>query len=197
MKNSGLYNEFQVKLDENPRPDEIAEEDWTVNHPLHWKTVIFLENFSDVPYERILRERKHIDDQLAMLDVTPVMAEAEGAKELASKQHGMWIAELLDNSWSETVSIKMSAYDEETKGESIMTFFIFLREHVGFSKEALILAEQQLTMEKLALDYFDHDIHKLTSHARTYLRQNHQCWTTHYQSTFYPDILSSQRSTRI
>jgi hypothetical protein len=33
MKNSGLYNEFQVKLDENPRPDEIAEEDWTVNHP--------------------------------------------------------------------------------------------------------------------------------------------------------------------
>ncbi len=52
MKNSGLYNESQVKLDKNPHPDEIAEEDWIVNHPLPWKTVIFLENFSNVPYER-------------------------------------------------------------------------------------------------------------------------------------------------
>lgn len=34
MKNSGLYNEFQVKLDKNPHPDKIAEEGWTVNHPL-------------------------------------------------------------------------------------------------------------------------------------------------------------------
>jgi hypothetical protein len=84
MKNSGLYNEFQVKLDENPRPDEIAEEDWTVNHPLRWKTVIFLENFSDVPYERILQEREHIDDQLAMLEVTPVMAEDEGTWDVDS-----------------------------------------------------------------------------------------------------------------
>jgi len=64
----------------------------------------------------------------------------------------MWIAELLDNSWSETVSSKMSAYDEETKGDGILTFYIFLREYVSFSKKALILAEQQLTKEKLALD---------------------------------------------
>lgn len=94
MKNSGLYNEFQ----DNPHPDKIAEEDWTFNHPLHWKTVIFLENFSYVPYECILQECEHIDDQFS-----------NGAKELASKQHGMWIAELLSNSWSEAISTEMGA----------------------------------------------------------------------------------------
>ena len=72
-----------------------------------------------------------------MLEVVPVTAEDDGAKDLASKQHGMWIAELLDNSWCKTVSTEMSAYNEETKGDGILTFSIFLREYVGLSKEAL------------------------------------------------------------
>jgi len=48
------------------------------------KQSFFLENFSDVPYERILQEREHIDDQLAMLEVTPVMAEDEGTWDVDS-----------------------------------------------------------------------------------------------------------------
>jgi hypothetical protein len=34
-----------------------------------------------------------------MLDTAPQTKDDESAKELASIQHSMWIAELLDNSW--------------------------------------------------------------------------------------------------
>jgi hypothetical protein len=65
----------------------------------------------------------------------------------------------------------MSAFEEETKGDGILLFYIFLREHVGYTKEVIIAAEQQLTKEKLALENFDHDISRFTTHARTYLCQ--------------------------
>jgi hypothetical protein len=37
----------------------------------------------------------------------------------------MWIAELLDNSWSETVIAEMNAFDEDNKGNGILQFYIF------------------------------------------------------------------------
>jgi len=171
MQNTGLFSEFQIRLSENPRPEEIPEDEWTNNHPLRWKTANFLENFAAVKYEAIAQERERIDDTLMMLDVPPTASDDGGTLELASKQHSMWIAELLDNSWSDQVTSDMSAFDEETKGNGILMFYIFLREHVGYTKEAIIAAKQQLTKEKLALENFDHDIIKYTMHARTYLRQ--------------------------
>jgi hypothetical protein len=34
MLNTGLYQDFQIRLEENVRTDEIPEEDWTMDHPL-------------------------------------------------------------------------------------------------------------------------------------------------------------------
>ncbi len=41
MKNTGLYQEFQIRLQENDKPDEIPDEDWTQYHPLPWQTTNF------------------------------------------------------------------------------------------------------------------------------------------------------------
>jgi hypothetical protein len=153
-----------------PDPIEIPEEQWTLDHPLCWKSVNFLENFSDMIFETLLQEHEHIDDTLAMLVEAPQCAD-DGAKEVASKQHAMWIAELLDNSLSKTVATEMNAFKEETKGDGILQFYVFLRENIGHSKEAIIAAEQQLSKDKLALDNFNYDIHKFTTHVRTYIRQ--------------------------
>ncbi len=138
-----------------------------MDHPLHWQTANFLENFLAVNFPALVQERERIEDALMMLDVPPATTEDDGAKELASKQHRMWIAELLDNSWSDQVTSDMSAFEEETKGDGILLLYIFLQEHLGYTKEAIIAAEQQLTKEKLALDNFDHDITKFLAHART------------------------------
>jgi hypothetical protein len=117
------------------------------------------------------QERERIDDTLAMLDEAPQTANEDGAKELASKQHLMWISELLDNSWSDSVTTEMNAFEEETKGDGILQWYVFLRENMGQTKEAIIAAEQQLTKEKLALENFNFDIQKFTTHVRTYIRQ--------------------------
>lgn len=121
-------------------------------------------------YDAIAQERER--DTLMMLDNPPTTNDDDGAQELASKQHSMWIAELLDNSWSPQVTSDMSAFKEETKGDGILLFYIFLREHLGYTKEAIIAAEQQLTKENLALENSDQDIRGFTMHARTYLHQN-------------------------
>jgi len=92
------------------------------DHPLRWKTVKLLENFSDMKFETILQERERIDDTLAMLDEAPQADDDEGARELASKQHAMWIAELLNNSWSDSVAAEMNAFEEETRGDGILQF---------------------------------------------------------------------------
>jgi hypothetical protein len=104
------------------------------------------------------QERERIDDTLAMLDEAPQTADQDGAKELASKQHSMWISELLDNSWSDTVTAEMNAFEEDTKGDGILQWYIFLRENMGQTKEAIIAAEQQLSKEKLAMVNFSFDI---------------------------------------
>jgi hypothetical protein len=65
----------------------------------------------------------------------------------------------------------MSAFEEETLGDGILMFYIFLHEHVGYTKEAIIAAEQQLMKEKLVLENFQYDIHKFTAHTRLYLHQ--------------------------
>jgi hypothetical protein len=171
MHNTGLYQEFQIKLRENDKPDDIPEDEWTQDHPLRWQTANFLDNFAAVSFSALSQERENINDVLAMLDTAPQTRDDEGAKELASKQHSMWIAELLDNSWSDQVTSDMSAFEEETMGDGILLFYVFLREHVGYTKEAIIAAEQQLTKEKLALDNFQHDIGKFTAHVRLHIRQ--------------------------
>lgn len=171
MQNTGLYQEFQIRTQENERPDDIPEDEWTQDHPLHWQTANFLDNFSAVNFEKLVASREQIDDVLTMLDEATQTKDDDGARELASKQHSMWIAELLDNSWSDHITSDMSAFEEETLGDGILLFYVFLREHVGYTKEAIIAAEQQLMKEKLALENFQFDINKFTSHAWLYLRQ--------------------------
>jgi hypothetical protein len=171
MQKTGLYHEFEIKTRELPRPAEIDEDDWDLNHPLRWERVNFLENFSGITYDMLKQERERIDDTLALLDNAPQTAGQDGAKELASKQHSMWISELLDNSWSDTVTAEMNAFEEETKGDGILQWYLFLRENMGQTKEAIIAAEQQLSKEKLALENFNFDILKFTTHVHTYIRQ--------------------------
>jgi hypothetical protein len=113
----------------------------------------------------------HVEDTLEMLDNIPLTSTDEGAPELASKQHRMWIAEMLRNSWTSTVASEMNAFEEETQGNGVLLFYIFLCENIGFMNEAIIAAEAQLTKEKLALENFQFDIFKFTTHVRTYIRQ--------------------------
>jgi hypothetical protein len=39
----------------------------------------------------------------------------------------MWIAELLENSWSDSVLVEVNAFKEETKGDGILLFYIFFK----------------------------------------------------------------------
>jgi hypothetical protein len=124
MQNTGLYHEFEIRTRELPRPAEIDEDNWVLDHPLRWERINFLENFNGITFEMLQQECEQIDDTLAMLDEAPQAADQDGAKELASKQHSMWISELLDNSWSKTVTAKMNAYEEETKGDGILQWYV-------------------------------------------------------------------------
>jgi hypothetical protein len=112
MQNTGLYQEFQIRTQVNERPEDIPENEWTQDHPLCWQTANFLDNFSAVNFEKLVASREQIDDVLTMLDEAPQTKDDEGARELASKQHSMWIAELLDNSWSDQVTSDVSAFEE-------------------------------------------------------------------------------------
>jgi hypothetical protein len=141
MMNTGLFPEFQFRISENKRPEEIHEDQRVDEH---------LQNFSGVPSDIVQQERERIDDTLLLFDRQPLTRNDNGTSELASIQHGMWMAELLENSWSEEVCCEMTAFDEETKGDGVIFFYVFLREFVGYTKEAMIAAEQQLTKEKLS-----------------------------------------------
>ena len=184
MQNTGLYHEFEIRTRELSRPAEIDEDVWEFDHPLRWERINFLENFNGITFDMLKQERERIDDTLAMLNEAPQTADQDGAKELASKQHSMWISELLDNSWSDTVTAEMNAFEEETKGDGILQWYIFLRENMGQTKEAIIAAEQQLSKDKLALENFNFDIQKFTTHVRTYIRQimsaGHQPTNQHF-----------------
>jgi hypothetical protein len=171
IQNTGLYQEFSIRTQENPRPDDIAAAVWNLDHPLRWQTANFLENFNSVTLDALKQEKDRIEDTLEMLVTLPEEANEEGAQELASKQHRTWIAELLWNSWTSSVAYDMASFDEETQGDGVLLFYVFLREHVGFSNEALIVAEQNLTKDKLALENFHYDITKFAAHVCTYIRQ--------------------------
>jgi hypothetical protein len=106
-----------------------------------------------------------------MLDDVPQVSTDEGASELAYKQHRTWISELLCNSWTSNVVTYMSAFEEEIQDDGVLLFYVFLREHIGFTNEAIIAAEAQLTKEKLALENFQFNILKFTTHVRAYIRQ--------------------------
>jgi hypothetical protein len=54
--------------------------------------------FQPLNFEKLVASREQIDDVLTMLDEAPQTKDDEGARELASKQHSMWITEPLDNS---------------------------------------------------------------------------------------------------
>ncbi len=172
MQNTGLYQEFQIGTTENVHPEEIPEDKWVEDHPLWWQTINFLENFGALPSEAFIQERERIDDVLTILNEPPQTSNDVGAWELACKQHSMWIAELLDNSWSANVSANMSSFEEETEGNGILLFYVFLHENVRYTKEAIIAAEQQLSKEKLSLENFYHNIGQFTKHAYIYLRKN-------------------------
>jgi hypothetical protein len=171
IQNTGLYKEFSIRTQENPRPADIAAAVWTLDHPLRWQMANFLENFNSVTLDALKQEKDLIEDTLEMLVAVPEEANEEGAQELASKQHCTWIAELLRNSWISSVAYDMASFDEETQGDGVLLIYVFLREHVGFSNEALIVTEQNLTKDKLALENFHYDISKFTAHVRTYIRQ--------------------------
>jgi hypothetical protein len=171
MQSSGLYKEFIIKTIENPCPNDIPEDEWVFDHPLHWQTENFLENFNGVTLATITQEKECIDDTLESLDDVPRVSTDEGASKQASKQHHMWISELLHNSWTSNVIADMSAFEEEIQEDGVILFYVFLREHIGFTNEAIIAAEAQLTKEKLALENFQFNILKFTTHVRTYIRQ--------------------------
>jgi hypothetical protein len=146
MQNTGLYKEFLIGTTENPRPVDIPMAQWTFDHPLHWQTANFIENFNSVTLEALKQEKDRIDDTLEMLAEIPESTDDDGAQELASKQHRTWIAELLRNSWSSSVASDMNAFEEETQGDGVLLFYDFLREHVGFTNEAIMFI---LTLDKL------------------------------------------------
>jgi hypothetical protein len=104
-----------------------------------------------------------------MLDDVHQVAEEEGASELDSKQHRMWISELLWNSWTTNVIADMNAFEEETQDNGVILYCIFLCKHIGFTNEVIIASKAQLTKEKLALKNFQFNILKFTTHVRAYI----------------------------
>ncbi len=56
IQNTGLSKEFLIRTQENPRPNDINEEYWTVNHPLQWQKGNFIENFNSVTIEALIQE---------------------------------------------------------------------------------------------------------------------------------------------
>lgn len=166
-----MHHEFSNRTTENPRPADIAEDAWIFDHPLWWQTANFVENFNSVTLQALTQEKECNRDTLEMLDDVPLLATDEGAPELASKQHRMWIAEMLQNSWTSTVASEMNAFEEEIQGDGVLLFYIFLCENIGFTNEAIIAAKTQLTKEKLALEHFQFDIFKFMIHVRTYIHQ--------------------------
>jgi hypothetical protein len=141
MQNTGLYKEFSIRTQENPRLVDIIAAQWHFDRPLHWQTANFIENFNSVVLEALKQEKDCIDDTLEMLADIPGSVDDEGAIEFASKQHCTWIAELLRNSWTANVATEMASFDEETQGDGVLLFYVFLRENVSFTNEAIIAAE--------------------------------------------------------
>jgi hypothetical protein len=87
IQNKGLYHEFSIRTNENPRLQGIREEDWNFDHLLCWRHANFIKNFNSVMIDQLLQEKERIKDTLEMLSNLPETAQDDGANELASKQH--------------------------------------------------------------------------------------------------------------
>jgi hypothetical protein len=66
IQNTGLYKEFLIRTQENPRPADIAAAVWTLDHPLRWQTANFLENFNSVTLDALKQEKDRIEDTIEM-----------------------------------------------------------------------------------------------------------------------------------
>jgi hypothetical protein len=151
IQNTGLCQEFTIRTQENPRPEDIPEEEWVQDHPLCWQVENFLENFNGVTFNRLLQEKERMDDTLELLDEAPQLDNDEGAPELASKQHRMWIADMLRNSWTATVASEMNAFEEETQGDGVLLFYVFLREHIGHHCSRSTAYERKVSFRKFSV----------------------------------------------
>ncbi len=78
IQNTGLYHKFTIRTQENQRPDDIPEDNWTQDHPLWWKTENYIKNFNGVTLDALLQEKEHIDDTLEMLDAAPQLSIDKG-----------------------------------------------------------------------------------------------------------------------
>jgi hypothetical protein len=65
----------------------------------------------------------------------------------------------------------MSAFEDETRNDGILLLFLFIREYVGYSFEAIIAAVQLLTKECLDLAKFGFDVSRFTAHCREPLQE--------------------------
>jgi hypothetical protein len=129
IKNTGLYHEFLICTTENPQPADIPDDTWTFDHPLRWQTANYIENFNSVTFSALLQEKERVEDTLEMLNDIPMTSTEEGAPKLASKQHRMWIAEMLRNSWTSTVASEMNAFEEDPGRWYFVILHLSLREH--------------------------------------------------------------------
>jgi hypothetical protein len=55
-----------------------------------------------------------------MLDAPPQSAKDDDAKEIASKQHSMWIVKLPDSSWADNITTDIRAFEEESRCDGIL-----------------------------------------------------------------------------
>ena len=170
IESTGLVAEFNINVRENLRPATILETDWE-NDVRRFEKVNFLMDYSTIMLPQVKDARDRTLTYLASLLKLPTTATQAGAEELTSKQHRQWIAELLNNSWTDTVKDTMDAYDEDHKGDGVVMWMCFLQEYAGSSKEAIIAAEEVMHPSKLKLDNFKHNIKEWSSYCREHFRK--------------------------
>ena len=147
MKNVGLKSEFNVKVGENPRPADIAE-DACLADPNRFVTRNVLDAYAGFTLSQVKAAPYEVCRTVAVLDRVPT-ARDPAVLHYLSKQHGSWIAEFIKNSITSNVHATLEAYEEDHDGDGIVLFFCFLQEFSGATCEALVLAEEALHPMKL------------------------------------------------
>ena len=168
MKNVGLKAEFDVIIQENPRPDNVTADNWQ-NDPTRFAVQNILDSYAGVTLPQVKATRDAIRQTVAALDRVPT-ARDRAAPHYASKQHRSWIAEFIKNSISSTVRSTLDAYEEDHDGDGVVLYYCFLQEFSGATREALVLAEEALHPLKLSLSNFNQDVKAFTAYCRLHLR---------------------------
>jgi len=168
MKNVGLKAEFDVIIQENPRPDNVTADNWQ-NDPNRFVVQNILDSYAGVTLPQVKATRDAICQTVAALDRVPT-ARDRAAPHYASKQHRSWIAEFIKNSISSTVRSTLDAYEEDHDGDGVVLYYCFLQEFSGATREALVLAEEALHPLKLSLSNFNQDVKAFTAYCRLHLR---------------------------